>query len=317
LAERACAALFEIVAAIRFNERGPETIEQRNAEGSRFLNALEKSIRRVKSLLGLHSSSRVACALRPAYDALLNAFYGKSGLTRRVYGKETVQVLPGQRYAEEGYEPRVLEYVHRQLKPGAIVLDIGAHIGLTSILAARWCSPGGHVYAFEPTQKTRSVLEQHLSLNRVSETVTVVPLAVSDQCGTATFYSSDDNPEATLSTSHSRLPSNAAGQTVEVTTVDAFCDSRKLNPTLIKIDIEGFELHALRGARQTLSRCNPSLIIEFHPMNWPEIGFTKQSAMEEVAALGYRAVALEGQTDPYTQYGHVVLERSGSIGGGV
>ncbi len=272
------------------------------------MNPLESAVRRVKSSVGLTSQSRLVVAVRPVYDMLLNTFYGNRGLERVINGSEVVRVRPSQRYAEEGYEPAVFDCIKSRLKPGAVVLDIGAHIGLSSILMSRWVGPTGRVYAFEPTKQTRTILEDHLRLNDMEKTVTVVPKAVSDQCGKATFYTYADSPEATLSTQHGRLP-GATAQEVEVTTVDAFCGETNVKPEFIKLDIEGFEFHALRGARETLRACNPAIVVEFHPMNWPEIGITPEAARAELADLGYRAVALEGQQDPYAQHGHVILDR--------
>ena len=93
-----------------------------------------------------------------------------------------------------------------------------------------------------------------------------------------------------------------------VTTIDAFCLAHKLKPNFIKIDIEGYEWHALRGARDTLARCRPLVLVEVHPMNWAEIGESPSTGSRTLTELGYRAVPLEGQTDALTEYGHIVLE---------
>jgi hypothetical protein len=97
---------------------------------------------------------------------------------------------------------------------------------------------------------------------------------------------------------------------VPVTTVDAFCATRGLAPSLINIDIEGFELHALRGARETLGKHRPALVVEMHPHNWPEIGADRPQAAALLTALGCRAIPLDGQTDPLAEYGHVALEHT-------
>jgi FkbM family methyltransferase len=271
------------------------------------MNALETAVRQVKRGLGLSSNSPLVARMRPAYDSLLNLCYGKHGLMRVLNGQERVRVRAAHRYATEDYEPAVFHYLRRYVQPGAVVLDIGAHVGLFTVLLARWAGPTGRVYAFEPTPVTRGALLDHLKLNEVADSATVCPFAVSDEEGNSVLYSVSNSPENTLSSEHGRLP-RAEGTPVTVTTIDAFCAARSLTPTLIKIDIEGFEIHALRGAKQTLARHRPTLVVEMHPMNWPEIGVTRAQLEQVLATLPYRMTPLDGQDDPLVEYGHVVLE---------
>jgi FkbM family methyltransferase len=271
------------------------------------MNALETAVRKLKRGLGLSSNSRLVARMRPAYDSLLSICYGKRGLVRVLNGQERVLVRAAHRYATEDYEPPVFDYLKRHVQPGAIVLDVGAHVGLFTVLLSRWAGPTGHVYAFEPTPVTRAALVDHLALNNVAGQATVCPFAVGDEEGTSVLYAVANSPENTLSSKHGRLP-QAQGTPVTVTTIDAFCAARSLAPTLIKIDIEGFEIHALRGAKQILARHRPTLVVEMHPMNWPEIGVAREQAEQIFADLSYRLTPLEGQADPLAEYGHVVLE---------
>jgi FkbM family methyltransferase len=271
------------------------------------MNALETAVRQFKRGLGLSSNSPLLARMRPAYDSLLNLCYGKRGLMRVLNGQERVRVRAAHRYATEDYEPAVFHYLKRHVLPGAVVLDVGAHVGLFTVLLARWAGPTGHVYAFEPTPVTRTALVDHLTLNKVVGQATVCPIAVSDEEGTSFLYTVSNCPENTLSSKHGRLP-QAESTPVTVTTIDAFCTARSLAPTLIKIDIEGFEIHALCGARQTLARHHPTLVVEMHPMNWPEIGVTRTQVEHVLGTFRYRLMPLDGQADPLAEYGHVVLE---------
>jgi FkbM family methyltransferase len=274
------------------------------------MNKLETAVRKFKRGLRLSSNSRLVARMRPAYDSLLSICYGRRGLVRVLNGQERVRVRAAHRYATEDYEPPVFDYLKRHVRPGAVVIDVGAHVGLFTVLLARWAGPTGHVYAFEPTPVTRTALLDHLTLNRVAGQATVCPAAVSDEEGTCFLYTVSNCPENTLSSQHGRLP-QAQGTPVTVTTIDKFCVARSLAPTVIKIDIEGFEIHALRGARQTLARHRPTLVVEMHPMNWPEIGVARTEAEQVLATLPYRLTPLDGQGDPLVEYGHVVLEPIG------
>jgi len=271
------------------------------------MNAFEKAVRNVKQSLGLSSASWLVRAARPAYDSVLSACYGRRGLTRLINGQESICIRPAHRYAHENYEPAVFAHLRQVVKPGSVILDVGAHVGLFTVLLARWCGPAGHVYAFEPAPQTRAALVDHLALNGVASRVTPVALAVSDAPGTARLYTVSNSPENTLSQAHTRIP-GARPVEVPVTTIDAFCETRRIAPALLKIDIEGFELHALRGARAALARHRPAVVVEMHPQNWPEIGAGPAQAAALLADLGYRAAPLEEQIDPLAEYGHVVLE---------
>jgi FkbM family methyltransferase len=271
------------------------------------MNALETTVRQFKRGLGLSSNSPLVARIRPAYDSLLNLCYGKHGLMRVLNGQERVRVRAAHRYATEDYEPAVFNYLRRHVKPGAVLFDVGAHVGLFTVLLVRWAGPTGHVYAFEPTPVTRTALLDHLSLNEVGGQATVCPLALSDAEGSSFLYTLSNSPENTLSSAHGRLPL-AEGTPVNVTTIDAFCSAASIAPTCIKIDIEGFEIHALRGAKQILARHRPTVVVEMHPMNWPEIGVTREQAEQVLATLPYRLTPLDGQADPLAEYGHVVLE---------
>lgn len=271
------------------------------------MNKLEHMVQSIKRSLNLTSASPAVVAVHPFYDFILNRMYGRQGLLRVINGEESLRVRPAHRYDHEEYEPEAYAYLKRSVKPGGVVLDVGAHVGVFTIMLARWVGPTGHVYAFEPTPQTRAALEDHLVLNEVADRVTPVPMAVSDAPGTARFYVASNSLENTLNATHSRIPS-AEPIDVPVTTIDDFCAVNNLKPTLVKLDVEGFELHALRGARQTLASHRPTVVVEMHPMNWPEIGISRVQAAATLDDLGYRAIPLEGQTDPLAEYGHVTLE---------
>jgi len=276
------------------------------------MNTLETAVRTFKRGLGLSSRSRLVARMRPAYDSLLNFWYGQHGLVRVINDQETVRIRPAHRYAAETYEPAVFDYLKRKVQAGMVVFDVGAHVGLFTVLLARWVGPSGRIFAFEPAPGTHAALIDHLALNQVADRVCVSPLAVSDQEGIAFLYTMANCPENTLSATHHRLPQPQKHR-VRVTTLDAFCASQSLVPDIIKIDIEGFELHALRGARETLIRQRPIVVVEMHPMNWPEIDVTAAQVDQFLSELNYRLRPLEGQADPLGEYGHVVLEPIESI----
>jgi len=165
-------------------------------------------------------------------------------------------------YTDEG----PYEWNKVTIEKGDVMFDCGANLGVFSILAA---SRGAKVYAFEPIQAARDILEMTLALNpALRKNVTVVPYALSDITGNATFTVLD----GTLVGSSMVLDQKGRHETVPVTTVDTFCDENDLNVDFIKADIEGAERKMLTGAKGVLARDGPKIsVCTYHLPDDPEV----------------------------------------------
>src|SRR6185295_18154596 len=130
---------------------------------------------------------------------------------------------------------------------------------------ARWTAPGGRVFAFEPNPATRVVLTTHVALNGAGDRIEIVPDAISDRPGRATFFATDLEGFSRLHAQNPHMPEGARID-VAVTTIDPFCDERKIAPDWILMDVEGLETAALEGARRTIERGRGRLrvIVELH-----------------------------------------------------
>lgn len=142
-------------------------------------------------------------------------------------------------------------------EPGFTMFDIGANMGLYSALAASMFSPGA-VHAFEPAPRAASVARQIVIRNQlVGE---VFEAAVSDETGSASLHLS---PVSDASNSLVEGFRNAT-EHIEVETVrlDDHVARTGLDPDIVKIDVETHEPAVLRGARSTIGRCRPAIVIE-------------------------------------------------------
>ncbi len=182
------------------------------------------------------------------------------------------------------YEPETTEEVLRILKPGMTFVDLGAHIGYFTLLAARAVAPTGRVYAFEPEPSTCEVLRHNVILNGLDQIVTIVPKAISDRKGSVHFLSPSE------STVSARIADDRGygkeGNSIEVEAIsldDYFREIGWPEIHLIKMDIEGAEIQALRGMME-LSRRNAklNLIIE---VNYPHLARLKIHPQELIKAL--------------------------------
>jgi FkbM family methyltransferase len=140
-----------------------------------------------------------------------------------------------------------MAFAVHMLRPGDLFSDVGANIGAYTILAS--AVSGAHSIAFEPVSSTYDWLVQNIRLNGLAEKVVAQHVAVGAEIGTARITSN-------LDTVNHVLPNNSisdatANEQVEVTTLDAIF--REQAPTLIKIDVEGFEMAVLNGGARTLA----------------------------------------------------------------
>ena len=166
------------------------------------------------------------------------------------------------------------EYIPRK---GWIILDIGAYVGLYSIWASRKVSEAGFVVAFEPNPVAFRWLINNIELNK-AKNVKALPFALGDKLGKMTFYIAHENIEAS-SFIKSHVLHNPSGKysissrcTVQALSLDYLLEK---SPRIIgkllqlvdlaKIDVEGYEMNVLRGAKEVLEEgLIKRFIIEVH-----------------------------------------------------
>ena len=141
---------------------------------------------------------------------------------------------------------------------GNAVYDIGANVGIYSLLASSCVGPSGIVYAFEPQERNLQFLRRHMTLNHV-ENCEIFAAALSNSEGTRRFAA------AHWESSMGRL--SAEGElVVPSTTLDAciYGEKRLRPPNILKIDVEGGELEVLEGANRVLMEFHPAVFLEVH-----------------------------------------------------
>ncbi len=141
------------------------------------------------------------------------------------------------------------------IKPGLIVYDIGANAGFYTLLTSVLTGNTGKVFAFEPVPKNCEYVKRHIKLNNLTN-VTIIEKAVSDKSEKLKF---------SLSTNPSMGHLSDSGEIeVETISLDQFVENGNPKPDLIKMDIEGAELRALKGALKTLKGNKPVIFLATH-----------------------------------------------------
>lgn len=206
-------------------------------------------------------------------EAVLPILSGPLRGKRWVFGASNISYWVG------SYEAAMTRRMAQDLKPGDTFLDLGAHVGYYTLLAARKVGKTGRVVAAEPLPRNRAYIQRHLRLNKLSERVEVVSAAVSDQAGQASFRLS--NPVAARMDEGGELE-------VEVVALQALLDQHfHEGRLLVKMDIEGQELKALHSIREFLSRHPVRLYLSTH-------GEERHDAcLKLLKELGYSIEALD------------------------
>jgi FkbM family methyltransferase len=180
------------------------------------------------------------------------------------------------------HEPILTRFINSFVRDGDTILDIGSNIGYYTLLFSRRVGPNGLVIAVEPEPSNFTLLTLNLQLNSV-DNVRLYQVAIGDSIGEAILYISDFSNWHSLRTKN---PEKTKGIRVPLTTIDALREDLNRPINLIRMDIEGFEIQAIKGGEQTLKYDRPYLIMEVHPI---QIGNPNEVKMflKQLIALDY------------------------------
>lgn len=227
------------------------------------------------------------------YNLLDIASLGR-GLKRTINGYRLRLPTRYFKYFPSTYEKENFNFLANSCKPGAVVIDIGAHIGLFSVIASQVTTNSGKVYAFEPAPNTYALLQKTLSINDTGSVIETFQKAVGKETGKITFFISDGEADNSNSLVNYKEDRPLHGIDVEVTSVDAFVKERKINKLdFIKIDVEGAEYDTLRGAAETLQNLKPVCIVAIHPEPIKAKGDSLEDIYDFIISRKYRIMLNE------------------------
>lgn len=269
---------------------------------------VERILRGIRKSLGLGASQSSDSLPSRVYTAFLEGITLGGGIPRSINGEPSIQIVPTCRSISSRYESDVWDWLKQRTTPASVILDVGAQLGLYSMLASRHIGKEGRIFAFEPSPETVAVLNRHLRMNKMSDRVEVVQAAVGPEDGEVTFYMAGTHPCNTMAPT-TVDPVKLTPIQVKSITLDSFCRQRQLQPTILKIDVEGWELPVLRGARETIQDPNLTICVEMHPYAWESAGYAASDFTSFADTNGFEMVPLTGQKSPLTEYGEIWLNR--------
>jgi FkbM family methyltransferase len=185
------------------------------------------------------------------------------------------------------HEPEIANLIRRSIRPGDLCLDIGANVGVHSLLMAQATGPGGHVVAVEPHPRICDRLRRNVDLNRLTN-VTVVPAALSATDGNIDLYGFAE--DAFHQGSSSLLPDREAQAAISVRSVRGPTLQRECSIEtcqFLKIDVEGAESLVLAELAELIEMHRPVIICEYRKLHWDKFGHSAGPIVNRLTRLNY------------------------------
>ncbi len=183
------------------------------------------------------------------------------------------------------YELNETNFIKDSINKGDIVIDIGANIGYFTLLFARLVGDTGKVYSFEPDPRNCLLLEKNVQINNYSN-VLLEKKAVSDKSEKSQLYMTEFTPGSSMHKGNSALIDEID---VDVVTLDDYFKTNSIRPDFIKIDIEGYELNALKGMKSILQFSDKTkIMIEYNPLTKFFFNSDPMDSLTFLDELGYK-----------------------------
>lgn len=159
------------------------------------------------------------------------------------------------------FEPDMVRLFRTLVNPSDVALDVGANIGCTALLLSQLAR---HVYVFEPAPSTYAFLKQNVE-RAAPANLTLLNVGLGETTSTLPLTYAPANRAGGYVSDRTAASRGHRNEQIEVRTLDeVMAESAIPTVEFIKVDVEGFEPHVLRGARQTLETFRPTLVLELN-----------------------------------------------------
>ena len=201
------------------------------------------------------------------------------------------------------YEPK-LDNLLAMVPKNSTIIDVGANVGFLTLKFSRWVSNNGRVIAIEPEPLNIKTLTQILKDKRIVN-VDVINGAAAEKEGTLFLNIHPLNP------ADHRISEN--GFPIKAFTIDGLLEaSGRLPVSLIKIDVQGAELRVLEGAKKTIAKYRPIILIEIHDEALISAGYSAQSLIDILTSNSYELWDDQlNQSRPFSSKDHILREKVG------
>jgi FkbM family methyltransferase len=203
------------------------------------------------------------------------------------------------------WEQKILELLISTVHEGDVVFDVGANVGLYSVLLAKAVGGRGQVIAFEPESECYQHLQENLKLNGLTN-VRTFRKALGERRGEGKLYRGQENADSSLIAPP--LGKDMGHQLVEIVQGDQFAEAEALPiPRAVKIDVEGYEYSVILGLERTLAKPACELLCcEIHPDFLPK-PLRPEVIVRSVRSLGFNSLDTHPRYDTF----HLVARKVG------
>jgi FkbM family methyltransferase len=190
---------------------------------------------------------------------------------------------------DKAYEPQVTSFVEQLLLPGDVFIDLGANEGYFSVIASKLVGDAGKVFCIEPQRRLWPVLFDNFIANECHN-VQLLPYAIGPEKGEAELILTPSINTGSSQIRKSVRTTFWERQKIKIYPLDSIVALYGIGEIkLMKIDIEGYELYALKSALKTLKKgAVKNIVIEFHPVQLKEFNQTVEETIAFLHQMGYR-----------------------------
>jgi FkbM family methyltransferase len=183
------------------------------------------------------------------------------------------------------YEPE-LAYLEKLLSPGKVFVDAGANFGIYTLFASKIVGEAGRVISFEPSSRVFPVLRRNIALNGFKN-VLAFPVALTDKTGRARLYYHAAVGCDSLGKDAS-FEQDAHAEEIGTESLDNVLKHTSVGRVdVIKVDVQGAEELALRGASEIVASTRPIVIFEFFPDGALSLGLSPNGTWNFLHGQGY------------------------------
>ena len=183
------------------------------------------------------------------------------------------------------FEPEIVEVAKSYIGKDTTVLDIGSNLGQMSLLFSDFVGEGGTVYSFEADDFIFGLLKKNIEVNN-RRNIIAIDQAVYNKCGSTMFYPVQDFKRFSSYGSYGLSPQANEGRTVETVTIDSLNIMTTIS--FIKVDVQGSDLFALKGAVETINRFRMPIIFEYEVQFQDEFNTSWQDYIDFIDQINYK-----------------------------
>lgn len=186
----------------------------------------------------------------------------------------------------EIFEPEVIRLASKFIKPETLVLDVGSNFGQMSILFSKMVGEKGKVHAFDADDFIFEILKKNIDVNNLNEKIIPHFGAVHDKDNELLYFPVQDFERFETYGSYGIDYKNNKGREVRSLTIDSLNLQDPIS--FMKVDVQGGDLQAMRGARETIRRNQMPILFEYEYHFEEELNLSFQEYVDFVAQIGYK-----------------------------